>query len=68
MFFVTTSHRIRTRIDTVLGRHPQHYYRLDDMKGGVYFRLDAPAEIEKALIAGAKKCRNQDDQGYLRCW
>jgi hypothetical protein len=49
----------------VLGRHPQHYYRLDDMKGGVYFRL---AEIEKTLAAGAKRCRDQDDQGYLRCW
>jgi hypothetical protein len=52
----------------VLGRHPQHYYRLDDMKGGVYFRLDDPAEIEKTLAAGAKRCRDQDDQGYLRCW
>jgi hypothetical protein len=68
VFLHAPSHRIRTRIDQVLGRHPQHYYRLDDMKGGVYFRLDDPAEIEKTLAAGAKRCRDQDDQGYLRCW
>jgi hypothetical protein len=41
---------------------------MDNQRGGVYFRLDAPSEIEKALVAGAKKCRNQDNQGYLRCW
>jgi hypothetical protein len=41
---------------------------MDNQRGGVYFRLDYPAEIEKALAAGAIRCRNQDDQGYLRCW
>jgi hypothetical protein len=68
VFFHAPSHRIRTRIDTVLGRHPLHYWRMDNQRGGVYFWLDAPAEIEKALAAGAIRCRNQDAKGYLRCW
>ena len=51
-----------------IGRHPKHFWRLDNQKGGIYFRLDDAAEIEKALAAGAKKCRDQKPDGYCQCW
>jgi len=68
MFFFTTSHRAAYKVDQAIGRHPQHYYRIDNNKGGVYFRLDDAVEIEKAAIAGAKKCRDQKPEGYYQCW
>ena len=68
MFFHTTSHRSSAKVDRAIGRHPQHFWRTDNQKGGVYFRLDDAAEIEKAIAAGAKKCREQKPEGYCQCW
>ena len=68
MFFHTESHRASDRVDRAIGRHPQHYFRTDNQHGGIYFRLDDPAEIEKALAAGAMKCRDQKVEKYLQCW
>ena len=68
MFLYTTSHRASAKVDSALGRHPKHFWRLDNQKGGVYFRLDDPDEIEKAIAAGAKKSRDQKPEGYYQCW
>ena len=74
MFFYSPSHRTGQRIDNVLGRHPQYFWKKDNMKGGVYFWLDCSddvehsVEIEKVIAAGAKKCRDQKRENYLMCW
>jgi len=67
MYFKTTSHVSRDRVDFVLGRHPQFYYTWE--AGSIFFKLDDPVEIEKVLeIKGVTKCRNQDDAKYRKCW
>jgi hypothetical protein len=68
VFLHTNSHRASGKVDRALGRHPQHFYRLDNQKGGVYFRLDDPGETAKALAAGAKRCRDQEPEGFYQCW
>jgi hypothetical protein len=68
MFFHADSHRASNKVDSALGRHPKHYYRNDNQKSGIYFCLDDPEEIEKALAVGAKLCRDQKPEGYLQCW
>ena len=70
MFFETTSHRNRAKVERILGRHPQFFWKRDNRKGGVYFWLDDDnkAEIERVLSVGAKKCRDQKRESYLMCW
>lgn len=68
VFLRETSHRISAKVDQALGRHPQHYWRSDDRQGGIYIKLLDQSEIEKALAAGAKKCRQQDHRVFRVCW
>ena len=67
MYFKTTSHVSRERVEYVLGRKPQYYYTMAD--GGVFIKIDDPTEIEKVKAAkGVKLCRDQKDATYKKCW
>lgn len=67
MFLHAPSHRAAAKIDRVLGRHPQYYWRIDQ-KGDNCFLLESEAEIAAAIAIGAKKCRQQNPTLFLKCW
>ena len=63
----TTSHRSRSKLDGILGSHPQYYFTFE--QGGCFVRVDDPELIARALIIkGVTKCRNQDEEHYHKCW
>ena len=67
MYLRTSSHRSRHKVEFALGRKPQYHYTVRD--GGIFLKLDDPAEVEKALaVTGVTKCRSQVEDDYALCW
>lgn len=67
MILKTTSHRSRHKLAGVIGSKAQYYFTIE--KGGCFVKVDDPALIKRALeINGVTKCRDQNDENYMKCW
>jgi hypothetical protein len=67
MFLKTTSHRSREKLARIIGEHPQYYFTVD--KSGSFVKMDDPELIARALeIKGITKCRDQNEDTYMKCW
>jgi hypothetical protein len=67
MILKTTSHRSREKLHGVLGPKPQYYFTME--QGGCFVKVDDPTLLARALeIKGITKCRDQNDDHYMKCW